>query len=86
MENSDIFAEFLFANFNASIVENSIFPSILKLADIAPIFKNKEIRNVKEIIDQLVSYPMFQRHLKDLISGNYQIIWNPSYPNTSVFF
>ena len=38
IENSDIFAEFLFANFNASVVENSIFPSVLKLADITPIF------------------------------------------------
>ena len=38
-ENSDIFAEFLFANYNASVVENSIFPSILKLADITPVFK-----------------------------------------------
>ena len=28
IENSDIFAEFLFANYNASVVENSIFPSV----------------------------------------------------------
>ena len=39
IENSDIFAEFLFANYNASVVENSIFPSVLKLADITPVFK-----------------------------------------------
>ena len=39
IEISDIFAEFLFANYNASVVENSIFPSILKLADITPVFK-----------------------------------------------
>ena len=40
IENSDIFAEFLFANYNASVAENSIFPSVLKLADITPVFKN----------------------------------------------
>ena len=38
-ENADIFSDFLFANYNASVVKTSKFPSILILADIIPVFK-----------------------------------------------
>ena len=46
-ENSDIFSDFLFAYYNASVVKTSKFPSILTLADIMPAFKkgHKECKN-----------------------------------------
>ena len=46
-ENADIFSDFSFANYNATVVENSAFPSILKLADITPVFKkgDKDCKN-----------------------------------------
>ena len=37
-ENADIFSDFLFAYYNASVVKTSKFPSILTLADIIPVF------------------------------------------------
>ena len=46
-ENADIFSDFLFAYYNASVVKTSKFPSILTLADIIPVFKkgDKECKN-----------------------------------------
>ena len=46
-ENADIFSDFLFAYYNASVVKSSKFPSILTLADIIPVFKkgDKECKN-----------------------------------------
>ena len=41
-ENADIFSDFLFANYNASVVKTSKFPSILILADIIPVFKKED--------------------------------------------
>ena len=46
-ENADIFSNFLFAYYNASVAKSSKFPSILTLADIIPVFKkeDKECKN-----------------------------------------
>ena len=46
-ENADIFSDFLFAYYNASVVKTSKFPSILTLADIIPVFKkgDKKCKN-----------------------------------------
>ena len=46
-ENVDIFSDFLFAYYNASVVKSSKFPCILTLADIIPVFKkgDKECEN-----------------------------------------
>ena len=46
-ENADTFSDFLFAYYNASVVNSSKFPSILTLADIIPVFKkgDKEYKN-----------------------------------------
>ena len=46
-ENADIFSDFLFAYYNASVVKSSKFPSILALADARPAFKkgDKECKN-----------------------------------------
>ena len=46
-ENADIFSDFFFAYYNASVVKSSKFPSILTLADIIPVFKkgDKECKN-----------------------------------------
>ena len=46
-ENRDIFSDFLFAYYNASVVKSSKFPSILTLADIILVFKkgDKECKN-----------------------------------------
>ena len=45
--NADIFSDFLFTYYNASVVKSSKFPSILTLADIIPVFKkgDKECKN-----------------------------------------
>ena len=46
-ENADIFSDFLFAYYNASVVKSSKFLSILTLADIIPVFKkgHEECKN-----------------------------------------
>ena len=46
-ENADIFSDFLFVYYNASVVKSAKFPSILTLADIIPVFKkgDKECKN-----------------------------------------
>ena len=46
-ETADIFSDFLFTYYNASVVKSSKFPSILTLADILPVFKkgDKEFKN-----------------------------------------
>ena len=46
-ENVDIFLDFLFAYYNASVVKSSKFPFILTLADIVHVFKkgDKECKN-----------------------------------------
>ena len=40
-ENADIFADFLYASFN-EFVKKSEFPSVLKQANITPVFKKRE--------------------------------------------
>ena len=45
-ENADIFTDFLFSSFNNSI-NNSEFPSVLKLANVIPVFKKGD-KNSKE--------------------------------------
>ena len=58
-ENADIFTDILHFSFNNSIYQSE-FPSILKLANIAPVFKNGD-RNSKE------NYrPNTFKHLKNL--------------------
>ena len=46
-ENSDIFSDFLFAYYKASIAKSSKFPSMLILGDMIPVFKtgDKECKN-----------------------------------------
>ena len=62
-ENADIFASFLHSSFNTSVT-NSEFPSVLKQANITPVFKKG--RDILKItIDQLVSCLMCLRHLND---------------------
>ena len=52
---------------------------------IAPAFK-KGKKNLKTILDQLVSCVMFRRYLKDVFSDRYQIVWVTSYQNINVDF
>ena len=46
-ENADVFSDFLFAYYNASVEKTSKFPSVLTLADIIPVLKkgDKECKN-----------------------------------------
>ena len=58
-ENADIFSDFLFAYYNASVVKSSKFPSILTLADIIPIFKkgDKECKYYRPVTSEyLIQY------------------------------
>ena len=67
-ENADIFASFLHSSFNTSVT-NSEFPSVLKQANITPVFKKGEryskdnyrpvsiLPNVSKIFEQYVSLP-----------------------------
>ena len=82
-ENADIFADFLHANFN-EFVKKSEFPSVLKQANITPVFKKGERECKKKIIDQLVFFLMFLRYLKESFSGKYQIIWILSFPSINL--
>ena len=62
-ENTDIFASFLHSSFNTPVT-NSEFPSVLKQANITPVFKKG--RDILKItIDQLVSCLMCLRYLND---------------------
>ena len=62
-ENADSFASLLHSSFNTSVT-NSEFPSVLKQANITPVFKKG--RDILMItIDQLVSCLMCLRYLND---------------------
>ena len=78
IENSDIFAELLFANYNALQT-----PSVLKLADITPVFKKGD-KECKENYRRVSILSNVSKVFKELFLGKYRIIWNPSYQNTSV--
>ena len=58
---------------------------VLMQTSIAPAFK-KGKKNLKTILDQLVSCVMFRRYLKDVFSDRYQIVWVTSYQNINVDF
>ena len=71
-ENADIFSDFLFAYYNASVVNNSKFPSILTLADIIPVFKkgDKEYKNNYRPVSILPNMPkIFERKIFRQISN-----------------
>ena len=61
--NADIFAEFIFLSLNKCI-EQSIFPSKLKLANIAPVHKKKTQKAQKKITDLSVFYQIFLKHMR----------------------
>lgn len=44
-ENTDIFEDFSFANFS-DCMNNSIFPSLLKLANLTPVYKRLQKRQM----------------------------------------
>ena len=62
-ENSDIFTDIFHSSFNNSIYQSE-FPSILKLANITPVFK-KGGRNSKENYSQSAYFLTSQKSLKD---------------------
>ena len=62
-ENADIFTDILHSSFNNSIYQSE-FPSILKLANITPVFK-KGGRNSKENYSQSAYFLTSQKSLKD---------------------
>ena len=71
-ENADIFSDFLFAYYNASVLNNSKFPSILTLADIIPVFKkgDKEYKNNYRPVSILPNMPkIFERIIFRQISN-----------------
>ena len=65
-KNADIFTDFLFTYYNASVVKTSKFPPILTLADIIPVFKKEEkkcknnyqpvsaLPNMSKIIERII--------------------------------
>ena len=63
-ENADIFSDFLFAYYNASIVKSSKFPSILTLADIIPVFMKGD-KECKNNYRRVSTYPICQMFLKE---------------------
>ena len=62
-ENPDVFSDILHSSFNDSIYQAE-FPSILKLANITPVFK-KGGRNSKENYSQSAYFLTSQKSLKD---------------------
>ena len=69
-ENSELFADFLISNFNYTIREG-LFPDILKLADVTPVFKEGSI-NLKENYRPVSILPnifkIFERPLFDQLN------------------
>ena len=61
-ENSDIFADFIFENPNDNISQ-SVFPLILKLANITPVHK-KDSESKKINTGSSVSYQIFLEYMK----------------------
>ena len=62
-ENVDIFASFLHSSFNTSVT-NSEFPSVLKQANITPVFEKGE-RSSKDNYRPVSILPMYLRYLND---------------------
>ena len=83
-ESADIFIDILHSSFNNSI-DQSEFPSILKLANIAPVFK-KSNRNSKEnytpvsILSKISK--TFERCM--LLFRQFPVLWIPIYKSNNV--
>ena len=71
-ENADIFSNFLFAYYNASIAKSSKLPSMLILADMIPVFKkgDKECKNSYRPVSILFNmWKIFERMILKQISN-----------------
>ena len=62
-DNADIFAAFIFISFNKCI-EQSLFLSKLKLANITPVHKKKYSKSSKEITDLSVFCQIFLKCMR----------------------
>ena len=71
-ENTDIFSNVIYQSFN-NMVDVSILPTSLKLANITPAYK-KGLKNSKEITDRYVSCQISQKFRTGTFLSKYKII------------
>ena len=76
-ENSEVFARYFHKNINFCI-ENSIFPSDLKVADVTPAFKKKS--------DPLAFYLIYLKYMKDVFTTKCRLTLVISYLSINVDF
>ena len=82
-ENADIFASYLCGFFNQSI-ENFEFPSILKNANITPVFK-KGCRGSKENYHQVSIFPVISKIFEKLLCKQITIFMELPFPLLSKY-
>ena len=81
-DNTDIFAELVFTSLNKGI-EQSVFPSKLKLANKTPVHKKTQ-KAQKTITDLSVYYQIFLKYKRSLCLNKCLNILNHFYQNISV--
>ena len=81
-DNADIFAEFVFISLNKCI-EQSVFPSKLKLANITPVHKKTQ-KAQKKITDLSVFCQIFLKYMRSSCLNKCLNILNLLYRNISV--
>ena len=81
-DNADIFAEFIFISLNKCI-EQSVFPSKLKLANITPVHKKTQ-KAQKKITDLSVFCQIFLKCMRSSCLNKCLNIWNFFYRNIRV--
>ena len=83
-ENSEVFVRYFHKNTNFCI-ENSIFPSDLKVADVTPAFKRNQ-RLQKITTDPLAFYLIYLKYMKDVFTTKCRLTLIISYLNINVDF
>ena len=86
-ENSEVFARYIHKNINFCI-ENSIFPSDLKVADVNPVFKKKSktSKDNYRLISILPNIPNILPYMKDPFTTKCRLTLIISYLNINVDF
>ena len=83
-KNSEVFAGYFQKDINFCI-ENSIFPSDLKVSDVTPAFKRNP-RLQKITTDPLAFYLIYLKYMKDVFTAKYRLTLIISYLSINVDF
>ena len=81
-ENSEVFGRYVHEYINLSI-DNSIFPTDLKVVDVTPVFKKKS-KTSKDNYRPISIYLIYLKHMKDVLPTKFKLTLMKYYLNVKV--